>query len=330
MTVNRAKHNMLNNEMIKMRKDIKNVAVKFVRKLNRDANKYLNRKNVSDTDKEKFKRRAERMKEKANIFKRLNADEVFKTVINSNWKQIGVIDPIRMEVLDKISSDSKIQQKLKFIRLEVESFTENHEKNSACLEEEKEPEQISASEENENSDGDLSEAMECDVKVSEENKNSSNEHQSHVKTNETNEDEMTNKVRSTESADDSDHGESDEDEGSGSLEKVRSESSEETNFEEEENYSDSDESVDMDWNDMMSKKKNIGDILKNVGSKYDDGEMKINHVSQELSDEYSDESSCEDDSDDGGDGFFTNTNLEKFAKKKNLRASQSPKKSEQN
>merc|ERR1719317_277522 len=44
--------------------------------------------------------------------------------------------------------------------------------------------------------------------------------------------------------------------------------------------------------------------------------MKINHVSQELSDEYSDESSCEDDSDDGGDGFFTNTNLEKFAKKK--------------
>ena len=68
-----------------------------------------------------------------------------------------------------------------------------------------------------------------------------------------------------------------------------------------------------DWNDMMSKKKNIGDILKNVGSKYDDGEMKINHVPQELSDEYSSESSCEDDSDDGGDGFFTNTNLEKFA-----------------
>ena len=32
--------------MIKMRKDIKNVAVKFVRKLNRDANKYLNRKLV--------------------------------------------------------------------------------------------------------------------------------------------------------------------------------------------------------------------------------------------------------------------------------------------
>merc|ERR1719354_1389381 len=156
--------------------------------------------------------------------------------------------------------------------------------------------------------------MECDLKVSEENKNSSDEHQINVETNEANEDEMTTKVHSTESVDDSDHHESDE--GSGYLEKNRTESSEEDKFEEEENYSDSDESVDMDWNDMMSKKKNIGDILKNVGSKYDDGEMKINHVSQEISDECSGESSCEDDSDDGGDGFFTNTNLEKFAKKK--------------
>jgi len=315
MTISRIKKDKLNNEMIKMRKEIKKASIKIIRKLNKDANSYLSREykkgkeknqkiKLSDEEKAKFKRRAERMKEKANIYKKikLNPDEVFKAIIYPNWTKESLTDDPKVEAFMKIANDSKIQQKLKSIRQEVKEFSENRAsaKPRTCLETEKDSNNTDGSDGNvAEEEQDESEVMECEVSAA---------------------------VASTSDAT------KDAATAESSLIATQGSSSSEVNLPGEElpgelpsetyhNYQidDSDESdpqssdessVEMDFNDMVSQEvRDVGEILHNKGAKYDDGEMKIQHSN--LQDSCSEDESSSDDDDDG---FFTNQNLNKFAK----------------
>ncbi|KAJ0003179.1 hypothetical protein NQD34_008277, partial [Periophthalmus magnuspinnatus] len=121
----------LNNEVVKMRKEVKRVRALIIRKMTRQIGA-LRKKKGSDTDIERNQRRAARLLDEIHAMKLLVPDVVTKTALqkNLNFQQVCK-DPkstISARALARVATHPQFNKKIEAIKAAVKAFKEERTK----------------------------------------------------------------------------------------------------------------------------------------------------------------------------------------------------------
>ncbi|XP_039266827.2 uncharacterized protein LOC120342177 [Styela clava] len=116
----------INNEMIKMRKEIKRGKIWAITKLVRNVRNLRNKKG-NEMQLSKNKRRAERLIEEIDVIKDLKPDDVFKALLNSDSKScpqslMNSDLPLTQRAIIRIGSATFIQTRMSDIKYKVSTF----------------------------------------------------------------------------------------------------------------------------------------------------------------------------------------------------------------
>uniref|UniRef100_A0A3P9HIR0 Serum response factor-binding protein 1 n=1 Tax=Oryzias latipes TaxID=8090 RepID=A0A3P9HIR0_ORYLA len=115
----------LNNEVVKMRKEVKRVRALIIRKLARQI-AALKKKKGKDTEIERHQRRAARLLEEVHIMKSLPADQVTKTALQKNLNFDQVFKNPKSSLTDRavarIATHQQFSKKIDDIKASVKAF----------------------------------------------------------------------------------------------------------------------------------------------------------------------------------------------------------------
>uniref|UniRef100_A0A087XHA3 Serum response factor-binding protein 1 n=1 Tax=Poecilia formosa TaxID=48698 RepID=A0A087XHA3_POEFO len=121
----------LNNEVVKMRKEVKRVKALIIRKLTRQI-VALKKKKGKEAEMERNQRRAERLLEEVHSMKKLSPDEVTRTALEKNLNFECVCKNPKSTMLDRatarIASHPQFRKKIESIRAAVKDFREERTK----------------------------------------------------------------------------------------------------------------------------------------------------------------------------------------------------------
>ncbi|KAM4549991.1 serum response factor-binding protein 1 [Fundulus diaphanus] len=119
----------LNNEVVKMRKEVKRVKALIIRKLTRQI-AALKKKKGNEAETERNQRRAARLLEEVHSMKKLRPDLVTKTALQKNLNFDQVCKDPKSTICDRavarITTHPQFRKKIESIKAAVEAFKEEH------------------------------------------------------------------------------------------------------------------------------------------------------------------------------------------------------------